>query len=175
MYTPNPTVTKVFEAMKFRHLDNRLRMIPHFPWPGLAVRPYRVLHDVPDILAVLSPESAKKLRDHQHLPWLRHVAIGNNSDYCHIMYKISRWKRLRVANALYISDVANYLRYRKSLGSHLLLRHGIAITKVDARFLPAIPSPSFLIDGGIPKLYRSETLAGEDMSYLYSEIVGLDL
>jgi hypothetical protein len=170
--SPTPVVAGFLRFLKFKQLDSRTIVMPNLPWwaPGV-----RVIVDPQAIVQALTPEDAKTFLDHHQFPWLRHVVVGRRSSYCHIVYKKSVLKRLPCASVLHTSDPALFLRYRWTLGSWFLVRHGMVTTRMDARLLTRKPRWSTIADGYSEKVFRSDTLAESDITYAYTETVALDL
>jgi hypothetical protein len=125
--------------------------------------------------AVLPADAAKAFRDHRHLPWLRHLAVGRDAAWCYLVWRPTVLKRVRGAMVLAFSDAGLFLRYRLAVGSHLLLRHALPYTRVESRLLPRVPRPSIELAGYRSKVFKSDTLTEADISNLYSEIVALDM
>ena len=172
--TPTEVVSKTLQFLKFKPMNERHAVWPNFPWPFSRLSGTRVIADPDRIEAVLDAANAKVFRDHRHLPWLRHAAVGRPGDYCHVVWKPNRLKGVAGAIVLAMSDAALFLRYRLALGTHLL-RHGFLYTRVESRLLPRLPLLSLELAGYRNKVFRSDTLTEADISNLYSEIVALDL
>jgi hypothetical protein len=134
----------------------------------------RVITEPGVIEEVLSTADAKVFRDHRHLPWLRHAAVGRPGAYCHVVWKPNRLKGVPGAMVLAFSDAGLFLRYRLAIGSNLL-RQGCLYTRVESRLLPRLPLLSLELARFRNKVFRSDTLTEADISNLYSEIEGLDL
>ncbi len=172
--TPTEVVSKTLQFLKFKPMNERHAVWPNFPWPFARISGTRVVTDLERIEQALSPAAAKAFRDHRHLPWLRHVAVGCPGAYCHVVWKPNRWKGVPGAMVLAMSDAELFLRHRRALGAHLL-RQGCLYTRIESRFLPRLPMLSTEMAGFRNKVFRSDTLAEADISNLYTEIVGLDL
>jgi hypothetical protein len=173
--TPTEVVAKTLQFFKFKPMDERHIVWPNLPWPVARLAGIRVVADADRIGALLRPDDAKAYDDHRHLPWLRHLAVGRCGAWCHVVWRTTRLKGVRGAMVLAFSDAELFLRCRSALASHLLLRHGLPYTRVEARLLPRVPKPSLELAGYRNKVYRSETLGQADISNLYSELVALDL
>jgi hypothetical protein len=169
--TPTEVVAGSLRFLKFRPLDTTMTVLPNLPGyrPGV-----RVLSDPDAIAATLEGDAARIYADHKGFPWLRHLAVGRPGAYCHVIYKPGTLKRLPSAFVLAVSDGELFLRYRASLGAHFLAR-GMVTTRVEARFLPRRPALAFQVTGFRDKMYRSDTLAPEQVTNLYSELMALDL
>ena len=173
--TPTEVVSKTLQYLKFKPMDERHMIVPNRPavpsWLGGA----RIVTDIARIEALLSPDDAKALRDHRHLPWLRHLAVGRDGAWCHVVWKPTRLRNIPGAMVLAVSDPEVFLRYRTAVGSHLLLRHGLPYLRVEIRLLPRVQGYARILSGYCNKVYRSDTLEAADISNLYTELVALDL
>ena len=172
--TPTEVVSKTLQFFKFRPMDERHVVWPNLPWPLARLGGVRVVADPDRIGELLAPDDAKVFRDHRHLPWLSHLAVGRAGQWCHVVWQRTRLKGLTGAMILAFSDADLFLRYRWAVGSHLLLRHGLPYARVEARLLPRVPRLSLQLSGYRNKVFRSESLSEADISNLYSEIVALD-
>jgi len=173
--TPTEVVSKTLQFLKFKPMNERQAVWPNLPAPIAAVRGFKVITDSDRIAEELSPHAAKAYIDHQHFPWLNHLAIGRPGHYCHVVYKESRLKGLPGAFILAASDPSSFLASRHALGHHLLLRKGLLFTRMESRLMPRLPKASIELKGFRNKVFRSDTLTEADMSNLYTEIVALDL
>jgi len=172
--TPTEVVSKTLQFLKFKPMNERQVVWPNVPWPFSRLGGTRVIADPDRIEEVLAAADAKVFRDHRHLPWLRHAAVGRPGAFCHVVWKPNRLKGIAGAIVLAMSDAGLFLRYRRALGAHLLW-HGCLYTRVESRLLPRLPLLSRELAGFRSKVFRSDTLTEADISNLYSEIVGLDL
>ncbi len=172
--TPTAVVSKTLQFFKFKPMNERHAVWPNIPWPFSRLRGVRVITELDDIEQALGAEDAKVFRDHRHLPWLRHAAVGRPGAYCHIVWKPNRLKGVPGAIVLAFSDVELFRRYHCAIGSHLL-EQGCLYTRVESRLLPRLPKLVLELAGFHNKVFRSDTLTESDISNLYSEIVGLDL
>jgi len=172
--TPTEVVSKTLQFLKFKPMNERHAVWPNIPWPFSRFSGVRVIIDLDGIEEVLAPMDAKVFRDHRHLPWLRHAAVGRPGAYCHLVWKPNRLKGLPGAMVLAFSDAGLFLHYRRAIGAHLL-RQGCLYTRAETRLLPRLPMLSRELAGFRNKVFRSDTLDEADISNLYSELVGLDL
>ncbi len=173
--TPTQVVAGSLQFLKFKPLDAGMTVIPNLPWPWGMPGASRVMTAVDRIEGVLPPDAVKVLRDHRRFPWLCHAAIGRRGRYCHVIYKAGRLKGLPSAFVLALSDPDVFLRHHRALGGYLLIRHGMATTRVETRLLSGRPALSVQLRGYRSKMFRSDTLNASDISNLYSELVALDL
>ena len=172
--TPTEVVSKTLQFLKFKPMNERHAVWPNVPWLFSWLGGTRVIADPDRIEEVLAAADAKVFRDHRHLPWLRHAAVGRPGAFCHVVWKPNRLKGVAGAMVLAFSDAGLFQRYRFALGAHLL-REGYLYTRVESRLLPRLPTLSRELSGYRNKVFRSDTLSEADISNLYSEIVALDL
>ncbi len=173
--TPTEVVSRTLQFLKFKPMDERHFVWPNFPWlpaPPLATR---VVSDAEQIAALLPAEDAAAYRDHRHLPWLNHLAVGHGGRWTYVVWRKTRLKGVTGAMVLAVGDAELFLRGRLAFGGHLLLRHGLPYTRIEARLLPRLPRASWVLSGYRNKVYRSDTLGERDISNLYTELVALDL
>jgi hypothetical protein len=156
-------------------MNERQAVWPNVPGPFGRLAAVRVITVPERIESLLAPDDAKAYRDHRHLPWLGHMAVGRPGAWCYVVWKRTRLKGITGALVLAASDAEQFLRCRWALGSHLLLRHGLPYTRVESRLLPRVPKACIELSGYRSKVFKSDTLAAADMSNLYSELVALDL
>jgi hypothetical protein len=173
--TPTEVVSKTLQFLKFKPMNERHAVWPNLPWPLVRQGAIRVVSDPAQIRRLLAPDDAKAYRDHCHLPWLRHLAVGLADAWCYVVWKPTRLKGITGASIIALSDPQRFLRYRQALGSHLLVHHGLSYTRVESRFLPRLPMLCIELSGYRSKVFKSDTLTAADMSNLYSELVALDL
>ena len=173
--TPTEVVSKTLQFLKFKPMNERHAIWPNLPWPLVRLGGIRVLSDPAQIGRLLGPDDAKAYRDHRHLPWLRHLAVGVTDAWCYVVWKRTRLKGITGAVIIALSDAELFLRYRMALGSYLLVHHGLLYTRVESRLLPRLPALSIELLGYRSKVFKSDTLTAADMSNLYSELVALDL
>ena len=173
--TPTEVVSKTLQFLKFKPMNERHAILPNLPWPFARLAGIRVVSDPEQIGRLLAPDDAKAYRDHCHLPWLRHLAVGLTDAWCYVVWKRTRLKGITGAIIIALSDPQLFLRYRLALGSHLLVHHGLSYTRVESRLLPRLPTLCIEWSGYRSKVFKSDTLTAADMSNLYSELVALDL
>jgi hypothetical protein len=173
--TPTELVSRTLQFLKFKPMNERQAIWPNLPWPFAGFAGVRVVTDPEQIGRLLAPNDAKAYRDHCHLPWLAHVAVGRTGAWCYVVWKRTRLKGITGASILALSNPELFLRYRPALSSHLLLRRGLSYTRVESRLLPRLPALCIELSGYRNKVFNSDTLTAADMSNLYSELVALDL
>jgi hypothetical protein len=173
--TPTEVVSKTLQFLKFKPMDERHALWPNAPWPFAWLAGVRVIAQPGRIGEALPADAARVYRDHAHLPWIRHLAVGKGDAWCHVVWKPTRLKGVTGAMILHASDADLFLRHRHAVGSHLLLRHGLPYSRMETRLLPRLPAPCKVLAGYRSKVFRSDTLSAADIGNLYSEIVALEL
>lgn len=173
--TPTEVVSKTLQFLKFKPMNERHAVWPNLPWPVSLLSGIHVVTDPDRIEKVMAPEEARAYRDHRHLSWLHHLAVGHTGSYCHVVWKKKKLKGISGAFVLATSDPELLLKYRLTLGNHLLFRHGQLFTRIESRFLGGVPRPCIELSGYRNKVFRSDILNESDVSNLYTEIVALDI
>jgi len=173
--TPTEVVSKTLQFLKFKPMNEQQAIWPNLPRPFAAWAGARVVSDPEEISRVLTVDDARAYRDHRHLPWLEHLAVGRMDAWCYVVWKRTRIRGVVGARILALSDPEAFLRYHGALGSHLLVHHGLLYTRVESRLLPRLPRLRVELSGYRNKVFKSDTLTAADMSNLYSELVALDL
>jgi hypothetical protein len=170
-FSPTKTVAGALQFLKFKAIDEGVAVIPNlpiFPFHG------RVVTETSDIAKALSGSMASIWRDHSFFPWLKHLIVGGPEDWCHVIYKLSRFKGMACANIVYVSDGTLFAQYLNRLGWHFFWQ-GIMTTHIETRVLGRLPMLARVRTGFNPKQFLSQTLESSDIDYLYSETVALDL
>jgi hypothetical protein len=170
-FSPTATVGGVLRFLKFKSLPEAQAVVFSLPSPAPGSR---LLSDANDIESALDGAALQIYRDHRRFPWLRHALLGSPQGWCHVIYKPMQFKGLPAVKILYLSTPA---LFRKHLGrwcTHML-RQGIVTSHVECRFLPDRPWHSAVRTGFNAKVYLSDELGDDDIDYLYSETMAMDL
>ncbi|MBF0295856.1 MAG: hypothetical protein HQL96_11755 [Magnetococcales bacterium] len=172
MLTPNPTVAKVYQTRRYRPIGAAVTVLPApLPWP--LARQARVVVEE-EAQAVLPAAAARDLVNHRPFPWLTQLALGDaERGYCLVVGKLGRWKRLPALRVLHVSDGAIFASLHPALGRHLFRRYGVITLHVPSRCLPT--RTGFEITDTQPRLFLSDRLEERDITWLYTELVALDL
>jgi len=125
----------------------------------------------------LGPSTASLVHaaEKRDIPWLRFVAFGAPGDMCLVVYKRSRWKKLPCARILAISDAAAFERHGRLFQHRMLVGEGLAVSRVEQRFVAQPPPLSRTETRTQAKLCMSASLGDAQIRDLYSELVTLDL
>jgi len=170
-FSPTKIVAGTLQFFKFKAMDETIAVIPNLPLPSFSGS---VLTDPLEIERSLTGEMLNIWQDHAKFPWLQHVIVGQPGDWCHIIFKRSRFKGLPCANVIYISDGASFNCYLTRLTAYLFWL-GMMSTHIERRFLDKVPRLAFIRSGFNAKQFLSASLSPLDIDYLYSETVALDL
>lgn len=171
-FSPTKVVGETLRFLKFRPLDERQVVILNLPYTLFSS--IKVLDKAADIGQALQGDALQIYRDHADFPWLSHVLIGKRGAWCHVIFKRQVYKRLPAVVVYYLSDKKLFDRYLHRFSAYLLL-HGYLTTHIECRFLKRLPVLSMVRSGFNAKLYLSENLIDDDIDYLYSETMALDL
>jgi hypothetical protein len=170
-FSPTKVVGGVLRFLNFKPLDESVVVIANLPSLILGGK---VLTSANRIEEELSGVAKEIWHDHAKFPWLRHILVGTPGSWCHVIYKRDRFKGLPCSRILYVSDATILDRHFHRLSGHFLWR-GMVSTHIEKRFLVRLPWPSRLRTGFNQKIFLSDRLKPEDIDYLYSESVALNL
>lgn len=171
-FSPTKVVGGTLKFFKFKELEEGVAVILNAPnWRQIGVQ---ALFNPTEIQTALPASDLKIYQDHAIYPWLRQVVIGKPGHWCHVIYKQGVFKGVPSATILYLSDRKIFSQSFGRLATHLLMR-GMVSTHVECRFLDEIPKPFKIRTGFNHKLFLSSSLAPDDIDYLYSETMALNL
>lgn len=170
-FSPTKVVAGALQFLKFQPLDEAVVVLPNLPVPAFR---WRVEIDPIKAGESLPEEMVRIWQDHACFPWLNQLLVGEPGRWCHVIYKRRMFKGLPSADVLYRSDSRLFKQTLSALKCHLFL-NGMMSTHVERRMLPSVPLLSKIRNGFNVKQFKSEMLSGDDIDYLYSESVALDL
>jgi hypothetical protein len=165
-FSPMEVVEKTLRFLNFKVLDTHYTVIANLP-----TAPAGVTGNLDGWAGRLPEDAARTYRDHQAAPNLIHVVLHEGSRYCYVALLRDVVKGLPSGLVMHASDRELFEKRLRSLGAYLLLRYGMATMKVDGRLLTSRHTLSSSRPLGVPKYFKSATLAGADISNLYSERV----
>jgi hypothetical protein len=100
-----------------------------------------------------------------------HLALVRGHDTCYVVFRRDRRKGLPLfASLLHVGNPSIFQARQHLVYRHLLLRHRIPFTLVELRVSRSRPRLARMLRSPRPKMYRSPTLAGDQIDYLYSEL-----
>lgn len=175
MFTPNLKVAQVFLGLRFKLLDDRLVYTANLPAPWAMRGGAFVEAHTCHVAQRLHGAALQEFNAHRQIPWLRFAAFGTASESCLVIYKPARWKKLRCAGILHVSDPDLMASHGHLLRHHLLTRCAMPVSRVEARFLSQVPVLSHMARRGQPKLVSSRSLPDSKIRDVYSELMSLDI
>ena len=166
--TPGDKTMRIQTWLGFHRLDTSAALIPNLPWPTLPGR--TTISADPDVIEnTLAGTELELYRDHAQALAARHLVLLRGADSCYVMYRETRIKAVPVAIILHVSDPAPFHRAIVPLTRHLLVRHRLLATLAELRIIGHRPRLSFKMTPW-PKMYRSASLAPDQIDDLYSEL-----
>jgi len=170
-FSPTAVVGGVLRFLKFTALDERQTVLLPLPW--LLARG-QVIHQPQEIQARLQGEALRHYTEHKDYPWLRHALVGEGSSWCYLIYKRDRFKGLPAARVIHVGNPEVLARHWRRLSLFMLTR-GFASVHLETRRAPPDLWPARIRSGFNAKVFRSSELTAEDVDYLYSESVAMDI
>ncbi len=171
-FSPTKVVGATLKFLKFTPLDESQAVILNLPW-----RPFsssNVIHQADKIKQLLEGDALQVYEDHATFPWLNHVLVGKPGSWCHVIYKKRVFKGLPSVDIIYLSSKVLFNQYISQFSTHLFFK-GFITTLVECRFIMRRPFLSAVRSGFNQKVYLSDTLNEEDIDYLYSEVMALNI
>ncbi len=170
-FSPTEVVGGVLRFLKFSSLDERQSVLLPLPW---LLAHGEARDRTEEIETRLTGEALQNYRGHKDFPWLRHLVVGSGSEWCHVIYKRADFKSLPAARVLHLSRPDLLSLYWRRLANTMFWR-GFASLHMDTRSAPAGLWPMRIRSGFNAKVYRSDDLRPEEIDYLYSESMAMDL
>lgn len=175
--TPRKETLPLYLRFGFQVLKTKLCVLlplPSFSAPGAWLR-YDATTDPRRIRGRLR-EGDRAIFDHHNLPHCHHLLIDDRHDYCHVVFTRTKGKRFHFARVHHISNpeifVANLDRVRLLLG----LGARAFFVMIDSHMLPPGRLKwSRVAEPGILPVFKSATVAPEQIDNLYTEAILLDL
>jgi hypothetical protein len=169
--SPSGNTVPVNERLKFSRLDTTTALLPNLPWPTWPGR-CRITSEGAAIERILTGSPLQIYRDHRQARAVHHVVMEQGGEQCYVIFRRDRRKNLPLfASALYISNPPLFRRLARTFSRHLLMRYGVVMTLVELRLSGGLPASSFLLRSSRPKMFRSDSLAPDQIDNLYSELV----
>jgi len=176
-HSPAPQLYPLYKRFGFRDLETKLRiLLPRPAWQGVGTwLGDRALSD-PDEIAPLLNESDRAILEAHRIHRCGHLLLLGNTDACYLIFTKTKGKRFHFAHVHYLSNGTVFARNLDRVRLHLLLSTGTPLVMIDARLVAELKFPhSREVALGVPHIFRSETLAPEQVDNLYSELILLGL
>ncbi|MET0828492.1 MAG: hypothetical protein ABWY26_03145 [Microbacterium sp.] len=173
-FSPSGNVVALNQRLGFSMLDTATKVVlnlPRLPRRGL------VITDDPGVIeGTLAGQDARAYRDHRDAPAARHIVATAGGNYCYLVVRRDRRKRLPLfVTPLYVGGNVELLRsVWPHVASHLLLRQGALATLAEKRILGFVPSLGFESSAPRVKMLLSRDVSTVAVDYLYSELTLLD-
>jgi hypothetical protein len=171
-FSPVPSVQRIEKRLGFEVLDTTTAAALNLPWPSRRGR-VRVISDLATIGETLRGDALEVFEDHRGAMAARHLVLVSGDEWCYVVYRDQRHKKLPCATILHVSHPELFRDMVRPLARYLLLhRHRLAMLaelRVVGQRLPL----SILIAGHPQKMLRSSHLESDQIDYLYSELTCL--
>ncbi|MET0843012.1 MAG: hypothetical protein ABWY23_04145, partial [Mycetocola sp.] len=173
-FSPSGNVVALNVRLGFTTLDTATGVVPNLP--RLPRRGLTVTDDAAVIAKTLIGQDACAYRDHRDAPAARHIVAAAGGEYCYLVVRRDRRKRLPLfVTPLYVGGSVELLRSAwPHVASHLLLRQGALATLAEKRILGFSPPFGYRLTSPRAKMFLSKTVPGEAIDYLYSELALLE-
>lgn len=172
-FSPSGNVVELNRRLKFVDLDTTTELVPNAPLPTRRGST-RVTSDPDALLETLSPDELVLYRDHQRAAAAKHLVVTTPREHCYVVFRRDTRKRVRAfGSILHVSNPELFRAAAGQVGGHLLTRHGIPATLVERRVAGGPVRLGRTLGRPRPKMFRSKTLAAEQVAYLYSELTCL--
>lgn len=170
--TPVNEVAAIDVRLGFEPLDTDSVVVPGLPL-RLPSRRGTITSDPERIERILEGSELNLYRDHARAPGALHAVVQDGERSCYVVARRDRWKGLPVLRLLHVSDRALYRRFARRLGRHQLARARAVALIVERRVVEYEPRLALRLRTPKPRLFRSERLGPDEISYLYTEMVCL--
>ena len=171
-FTSGTGVNAMMKRLGFTSIDTTATVLPTLLTRGRSPRAtVDAMAGPPDQFAdVLSPSDLRIYADHRELD-CGHLLFRVDGSYCYLVY--TRIDRHMMPYCLlhYISDRPLFAKHHATIRSHLMRAAGSRLVVVDTRIVRALNIPFSFRVGATEKLYRSTTVAPEEVDTLYSEML----
>lgn len=172
--SPSGNVIPMNERLGFRHLDSTLVAVPNLPSPSVPRRGRIVTADPRRIEDLLSGDVLELYRDHRDAPAARHVVLADPGGVCWAVFRHDRPRNLPFfASLVHVSHPVVFRRMFRPFTRHLLLRHGIPATLLEPRVAGFRPRGAITVRTDRRRMFRSDSLAPDQIDLLYSEMVAV--
>lgn len=167
--SPSGNVLELNLRLGFTALDTKTVVVPNLPWPASA-RGVRMFSESRDIEKVLRGNDLTIYLDHARAAAAHHVVAVRGGESCHVIFRRVRRKNLPAfASLQYVGNQELFRAVAPQFVRHLLLRHGIPATLMEAHVVGEFPLRSVEVSPR-PKMFLSDSLRPDQIDYLYSEL-----
>ncbi len=169
--SPSGNVVGVNARLNFQFLDTTTSLVPNLPWPTWPGR--QLVSSDPEVIErTLTGRDLELYRDHAATSAARHLVLIRGDEWCYVLFRKDRWKRLRMfASVLHVSDPELFRELGRPFARRLLIRHGAVATLAERRIVGRPPRVSLEVRPPRRKMFRSPDLEPAQVDDLYSELV----
>jgi hypothetical protein len=175
-FTPAKHVYAIYKRLGFVDLETKVAIVPILSLLPASFKWCQVTHDPDEISRCLTEGERKIFADHQGFAAAFHLLARAGGEHCHLIYTLSRKRRMQVAYVHYASNKVFLSSHLAAIAWGLFRRHGALFTCVEDRHLAA-PQPwlkkYFYLNP--PRIFRSRSVAANDVDNLYSELIAADV
>lgn len=171
--SPSGVVPDLNSRLGFEHFDVSTRLVVNRP---ALRRRATMISDPASVLEILQGDDRRVYLDHRDAPASRHLVVRDGDSYGYVVYRRSRWKRMRVfATVLFVGgDPAVLDRSWTSISAHLLAQ-GMIGTLAERRILGFAPrGPGRDLSHPRPKMFKGGDPGKRTSDDLYSELTLLE-
>jgi hypothetical protein len=171
-FSPSGNVVELNRRLRFEALDTTTALVPNLPLPRISGRgAIRLTSDPDEVRDRLEGRERTLYEDHVGAGAAHHLVLVRGRETCYVVFRRDRRKHLPLfASLLYVGNPALFEAGQRLVYRHLLLRHRIPFTLVELRVARSRPRLAVMLRSPRPKMYRSPTLAADQIDYLYSEL-----
>lgn len=172
-FSPSGNVVELNRRLKFEDLDTTTELVASAPRPprrGAA----RVTGESDALLGTLAADDLALYRDHRRAAAAKHLLVSTPREHCYVVFRRDTRRRVRAfASILHVSNPELFRAAAAQVGAHLLTHYGIPATLVERHVAGGPVRGGRTLQRHRPKMFRSPTLAADQVSYLYSELACL--
>ncbi len=159
------------EKLGFKNLDSTIKIVPTFIGTLKRNNGISSCCDPKELENRLNDSDLQLYQDHKEYK-CRHMLVYGNGSYCYIVYSPVQKRHVRMAHIHYVSNLAVFLENLSLVKSRLLIHDRIPFLWIEERFLRGREVPfAFEYKSRFTHLYKSNTLAREDIDNLYTELI----
>lgn len=172
--SPSGNVIPLNERLGFRFLDTTTALVPTVPWVW-SRRAGAILSHPAALAATVTGSDLELYRDHVDAAAARHLVLVRGDRWCYVVFRMDRRKQLPpvFAFVLHVSDTELFHEMLRPLSGYLLARHRALAILAELRVVGRRPAGSILLRAQRRKMFRSPSLAPEEIDYFYSELVSV--
>ncbi len=172
-FSPSGNVIELNRRLKFVDLDTTTELVLNTALPARR-GDARVTSDPGALLATLGPDELTLYRDHRRARAAKHLMVSTPREHCYVVFRRDTRKRARAfGSILHVTNPDLFRAAAGQVGGHLLTRHGIPATLVERRVAGGPVRRGRTLRRSRPRMFRSSSLAPDQVNYLYSELTCL--